>query len=460
MPYPDKKLEPEAGLLEWFGAELRHHRKRNHLTQTELGQRVYTSGSKIGKIEKAERGCTAELAASLDQALQTGGVLTRAWRLVEAQADKQALEADDPLNRGSSACETPVARDMLGHAEVQPSEEPPVKRREFLATAATWSTLLATETTRIPGLADLITAVLNSAPDRSDDLPALSELQAEVSAAKREYQSCRYREVLQRLPDLLQNLHRAEDDLGEDATMLRADAYQIVSGVMLKHSEQSLATLAADRSMSAATAAGSPITIASSARAVTHVLMRTGYPDFAADFASNHARKLEPEPPTPDTLSVSGALLLRGAVAAADAGKRAMATELLDAADDAGGRLEHNGNVRGTGFNPVNVAVHHVHIALVLGDAGRAIELARRIDMDQILLVERRVSLAIDVATAFAQWGRYDRALDTLYFAETAAPQEVRVRRNVAELVSTIEGAAPISIRPHATAFARKLATA
>ncbi|WP_100447236.1 helix-turn-helix domain-containing protein [Glycomyces xiaoerkulensis] len=132
MPYPEKQLEPEKGLLEWFGAELRHHRKLSGLSQDELGQRVYTSGSKIGKIEKAQRGCSVELAETLDRELKTGGVLTRAWRLVESQADERLSEADNDRILGQNVDADPVVRDMLdSHFSTARGES--VDRRRFLA---------------------------------------------------------------------------------------------------------------------------------------------------------------------------------------------------------------------------------------------------------------------------------------------------------------------------------------
>ncbi|WP_100448044.1 helix-turn-helix domain-containing protein [Glycomyces xiaoerkulensis] len=460
MPKPLKDLEPGRSVDHWLGAELRHRRTSAGLNQPDLAERANASASLISKLELGARSLKTDIAAKLDEALNTGGFFMRAMPLVEGQRDKATEQSDNRLDTALVLGKHEGLRRMLGRADDPASEEPEVNRREFLSNAGTWAALLATETARIPGLSDLIAVVLDTAPRYSGDAPSLDELASGVVAAKREYQACQYREVLKRLSGLLQQLNVAESEFDdrERVTALTADAYQVASGVMLKHSEQTLATLAADRSMSSANMLGDPVAMASSARAVTHVLLRTGYPDFAADFASSRAQLLGSESRTPTNLSVQGALLLRGAVAAADAGKRTKADELLDAADEASIQLQDADNLRGTGFNAVNVGLHRIHIALVLGDAGRAIELARGIEIGAISLVERQVSLAIDVASAFAQWGRYERALNTLYFAEIAAPQEVRVRKNVSELLNTIQSAAPPSIRSHAATFAKKLA--
>ncbi|MCD0444275.1 helix-turn-helix domain-containing protein [Glycomyces sp. A-F 0318] len=131
MPYPMRPLEPERGARQWFGAELRLHRKRHNLSQQELGQRVYVSGDTIGKIEKAERSCALELARALDSVLETGGVLERARTLVAAEADKRRPEADKPRKAPAPIGEHPLLREML-EAVPSPSVGASLNRRKFL----------------------------------------------------------------------------------------------------------------------------------------------------------------------------------------------------------------------------------------------------------------------------------------------------------------------------------------
>lgn len=93
MPQAPKQLDPGRSGWDWFGAELRHWRLQRHLSQAGLGAKVHVSGDLIGKIEKAVRRCSPELAAALDAALDTGGVLGRA--LVWAtDADRAPADAD------------------------------------------------------------------------------------------------------------------------------------------------------------------------------------------------------------------------------------------------------------------------------------------------------------------------------------------------------------------------------
>jgi transcriptional regulator with XRE-family HTH domain len=128
MPYPPKELEADRSLEDWFGAEVRHHRKRIGLTQEELGRRVHVSGSLIGKIEKAERRCPPDLAAELDRALGIAGTLARASKLIESQAksDNSALAS-----------------------RAEESETAQMIRREFLRLATVSAALLS-----VPGAAE------------------------------------------------------------------------------------------------------------------------------------------------------------------------------------------------------------------------------------------------------------------------------------------------------------------
>lgn len=451
MPQPPKRLDASAGSGAWFGAELRHWRTRSGMTQSQLGQRVHVSGDLIGKIEKADRMCGAELADRLDQALSTGGVLARALRLVAADADKQSREADI-TRRGPDSV---LGGWSLGDDTSRDSETP-VDRRSFLSASIGWSTLLATgpepaaalpSGVRLTALADAVTSYTDGGT-----LVGLSALEQRVTAAKRDYQACRYSAAVEALLPLLADVRTVVAAAGEHdrcrAQGIVAAAYQVAAGVLLKFEDNAVAAMAADRSMTAAVASGDPVVIGSSARAVTHTLMRSGHQSHAARLAAAEAERLDTTA-SAAALSVQGALLLRGCVAAAEVHDRDTTASLLAAAADTAQQLAETDNVALTGFNPINIQLHYVHTALVLGDAGHAIDYARGIDIDRISLVERRATLAIDVASAYTQWGRYEKALGALHLANTTAPEETRARPGVRSLLDTIHRAGPPSLRPH-----------
>ena len=150
-------------------------------------------------------------------------------------------------------------------------------------------------------------------------------------------------------------------------------------------------------------------------------------------------------------------LLLRGAIAAALQDERGTAHELLGEATGAARQVGTDANVRGTAFGPVNAKMHQVGVAVALGDAGIAIDLARQIDLAAITVTERKASLLIDVARAFFQWGRYHQAYAALRAADQAAPQEVAARASVRTLVRDLTAVAPGNIRRDAEQFASRI---
>ena len=112
---------------------------------------------------------------------------------------------------------------------------------------------------------------------------------------------------------------------------------------------------------------------------------------------------------------------------------------MLAEAADAARQVGIDANLRGTAFGSVNIAMHHVNVAVSLGDAGTAIDLTRQIDL-----------AAIDVAQAFHS-GRYEQAFTTLHAAEQTAPEETTARasaRTLAVLPANESRHGPSASRP------------
>ncbi|WP_433451098.1 helix-turn-helix domain-containing protein [Streptomyces sp. CA-142005] len=72
-----KNLDPSSSPRALLGAELRHARERKGLSQEQLGQRLFVSGSFIGQLEAGTRRMQPEFARMLDEVLETGGFFTR-----------------------------------------------------------------------------------------------------------------------------------------------------------------------------------------------------------------------------------------------------------------------------------------------------------------------------------------------------------------------------------------------
>lgn len=72
-----RDLDPSSSPRALLGAELRHARERKGLSQAELGQLVFVSGSFIGQLEAGTRRMQPEYARLLDEVLETKGFFTR-----------------------------------------------------------------------------------------------------------------------------------------------------------------------------------------------------------------------------------------------------------------------------------------------------------------------------------------------------------------------------------------------
>ncbi|MEV0182558.1 helix-turn-helix transcriptional regulator [Streptomyces sp. NPDC050625] len=72
-----KDLDPSSSPRALLGAELRHARERRGLSQEQLGQRLFVSGSFIGQLEAGTRRMQPEFARMLDEVLETDGFFAR-----------------------------------------------------------------------------------------------------------------------------------------------------------------------------------------------------------------------------------------------------------------------------------------------------------------------------------------------------------------------------------------------
>ncbi|MER5467996.1 helix-turn-helix transcriptional regulator [Streptomyces sp. NPDC002685] len=76
MPGP-KDLDPSSSPRAMIGAELRHARENAGLSQAELGEPLFVSGSFIGQLEAGTRRLHLEYAVQIDEILGTSGFFER-----------------------------------------------------------------------------------------------------------------------------------------------------------------------------------------------------------------------------------------------------------------------------------------------------------------------------------------------------------------------------------------------
>jgi hypothetical protein len=257
-------------------------------------------------------------------------------------------------------------------------------------------------------------------------VPAISPagLRTGLAAVRGDFQASRYQALAARLPGLL----AAIDGTAEPS--VAAELYNTAVHVCIKLKVTGLDWLAADRALAAARQADDPAVSASVTRNMVTLLRGADRYDTAQHLALEAADRLPLSGSAASArhLSLYGALLCNAGYAAAQAGDRSQCAELLGEADTAAARLGGDRNEHWTAFGPTEVLLHRISAAWRLGDAGTAIEYARKIRVGTIRLPERQARYWIDVARAFDQWGKPTNCYRALRIAETVAPEEVRAQ--------------------------------
>lgn len=141
---------------------------------------------------------------------------------------------------------------------------------------------------------------------------------------------------------------------------------------------------------------------------------------------------------TPAAQEMYGMLAL--AAAGADAATRRPddAMRRLAEAAELAGRLDRSTDAFGLHFGQPNVGAWRVAVAVELGQGGRAVESARRVDASN-LPPRRQAALWIDIGRGMAQMRKDESAFTALRRAEDIAPQHVRANpivRNIAGVMA------------------------
>lgn len=404
------------------GALIKHFRRYTGASQSVVGARVGLAQSDISTIERGLR------------LVQNIGVLHRIAVGLAIPPDRLGLaprhewtnpHADGPRRRTVS---TKVGPQPNGEQE----EDDPVRRRNLLT-----------------GMAGLTTAAVLGAPDSASARPSLAGLedllihrtgspatdpspaavQATLNSSAREFTACRYDQLARALPSriALAQALGADGHLRQAAPAV-AELYNTATRLCIKLGEDGLAAVTADRALTAALGTDDALVTAEAHRMVSSAWRRQGHYARATDIAVHAAQQLATDrtTPTEQRLSTQGNLYATAAYTAAKRGDRHTAYTLIREAEATAGRLGHDSVLRGSVFGPSQVRLYQISVCHLLGDAGHAIDHARRIATAELPTTERRARYWIDVARAFHQWNKPDRCYHALLAAEQAAPEEVR----------------------------------
>jgi hypothetical protein len=192
--------------------------------------------------------------------------------------------------------------------------------------------------------------------------------------------------------------------------------------------EGDVAWIAADRATFAAESLTDPLAVAASLFRMAHVLLSLGQLSQVQAVASAAASGLDRQPDTPEVLSLRGAFRLVLAIAAARDNERSQAHAYLDQARAIVSQIGQDRNDFGTEFGPANVGQHAVAVAVELGDAGLALDLAHEIDADR-LSPERQARYSIDLALAHSMRRQIGEALRYPKVAGELTPEQTRTHR-------------------------------
>lgn len=274
--------------------------------------------------------------------------------------------------------------------------------------------------------------------------PPLVWLNRSLAGARWAFERCRYAELADRLPVLIDAAR-----IGRDATtghtrdqcaVVLSNAYVLASELAVKLNDNDNARAAADRALAAARDGGDPIAIAAALRAIGIAMRRQGRYAAATHLLTGSALSLGAgtgNPPA-NLLAAYGAVLCTAAYSSAQHGRPAQAMDLIEEAHSAAVRMGDARGVR-TVFSRTNVAVYRIGIHTALGDPAAALDCARRVARHLLPTPERHARFCVDAARAWERYGRRDRAYEALRLAEWHAPEELRrpsVRSLIADLLA------------------------
>jgi transcriptional regulator with XRE-family HTH domain len=261
---------------------------------------------------------------------------------------------------------------------------------------------------------------------------SLDFLRAQARSAYQAYQATRYDAASRILPGLIRGVETAAWTAGSGrlaACAVRARVYDTTAALLSRVGEPFLVWAAADRAMFAAEQSGDPLLAAASAWRLSYMITGRKYPQEALGMAMAAVAALDRRmrAPSPERLSVYGALHLAAATAAAASFDGATTQSLLATARGIADRTGE-ANHMGTAFGPVNMAIHAISASLKLGDPRTATKTGEALGLAAMPagLVGRRTQVNLDLARAYAMTRKDAAAVNVPLAAERLSPQLVR----------------------------------
>jgi len=217
-------------------------------------------------------------------------------------------------------------------------------------------------------------------------VPDRTALTAAARRAWRWYVDGRHDELLAALPGLLADARccaaEARGQDGGPTQRLLSIAYRLAAGLAGRLSHHDLAWIGAERALEAAHRSDDPdVQSGAAIRYVSWILIRQGREDEAERLSVGTAERLEPRlrDRDPIRMAVFGNLLFNAATAAAAAGGRGRASDLLAVAQATALRVGRDTATETAIFGPRVAALQAVEQAVRLGDPEIALRLATQV---------------------------------------------------------------------------------
>jgi transcriptional regulator with XRE-family HTH domain/tetratricopeptide (TPR) repeat protein len=278
----------------------------------------------------------------------------------------------------------------------------------------------------------------------------------------------KYSELAPVLANLITELElwvrqREEPEEIDAARPILTDCYQAAAAALSKLGDGDAAWIAADRAAFVAESTGSPHALYASLFRMAHVFLSLGQLAQVQKVASDATKSLKSDVDLgrsdAEELSLYGAFHLVLAVTAARENQRVEAHAYLDTARDIAARIGEGRNDFGTEFSPTNVALHAVSVAVELGDAGQALEIAQDVDSAG-LSPERQARYLIDLAAAYAMRRQIGDATKCLAEADALTPEQTRTHRVARDVTRDLLQLSGVRVRPELRELAERFGLA
>jgi transcriptional regulator with XRE-family HTH domain len=275
--------------------------------------------------------------------------------------------------------------------------------------------------------------------DTGEATPA-AELDAAVRAAWALYWSGEFGRLAAVLPGLIGETRVTARLAGPEGAAALAQAYQLAACLFVHMGYEDLATIGAERGVTAAAQGNDELRWATLQGTYSWALLAAGRLDESEQHAVRVAGRIEPSmsSATPEHLTAWGALLLSALAPAAAAGHEAEAGEYISLARAGAARLDVDRHDYQTNFGPTQVAMQATHAYTVLRHPRRALAAARDVRREDLRPISWGRYL-LDVAQSQFDARREEAALASLQTAHGVSPEWFRhqspARSIVAELI-------------------------